>query len=112
MRSFKALADAAILRPNMQIQGEEAVYQPASSDSNPPDAFTIRGVWSGPHQAINLSAEGPEYSTTQPSLGVRLADFDTAPRQDDIIIIFGTYYQVIDVQPDGQGAATLILQLA
>lgn len=104
-----ATVHSAVFNPPQLIR--EVVYQPASDDSNPPDAFCIQGVWSGPHKAINLSAEGPEYSTTEPSLDVRLSDFETPPKQSDTLTSLGISYQVIDVQPDGLGLATLVLQL-
>jgi len=110
--SFKDLLAATVFPATTELLGEEAVYQTASDDSNPPEAFSVRGIWSGPHQAMYLSTEGPEYSTTQPSFSVRLSDFDETPKQGDGITIFATDYEVIDVQPDGQGMATLILEKA
>ena len=99
-----------MLAASTKLLGEEVEYAPSTVDSDPPpESFTVRGVWSAPHMAVSLG-EGGEYSMTQPSLDVRLSDFTEEPKQTDLLTVFDTEYEVIDVQPDGQGAARLVLR--
>ena len=54
-------------------------------------------------------------SAIKPVLDVQFADFvtlwgaGTVPAQGDLVTIDGTDYEVTDVQPDGHGAAKLVL---
>jgi hypothetical protein len=50
--------------------------------------------------------------TTEPQLGVVLADFTTAPKAGDSVTVDSVAYDVFDVEPDGQGGATLRLRKA
>ncbi len=91
----------------MTTFGQAVTYQPISGDS-----FSVNGVFSAPHLLINQGKpeEGPEMSTSEPTLGIRLAYFELEPVQGDIVIINSIIYLVIDPQKDGQGGAKLILQ--
>lgn len=109
--SFKDLVDKTVLPAAMQILGEEATYSPSSEDSSPPpDPFTVRGIWSGPHLAIPTG--DVDYSTTHPMFSVKLSDFEDPPKPGDGLTLFGVDYEVIDIQLDGQGAASLVLRIA
>jgi hypothetical protein len=97
------LADS-LLGTCMDVFGREVTYAPAGGS-----AFKLQGVFDAPHLAVGLRDGEVYYSTTDPKLGVRLSDFFSAPLQGDVVSIDGVDYQVIDVQPDGQGGATLDL---
>lgn len=57
---------------------------------------------------------GPSISTSQPTLGVRLALFPAGvlPLQGDGVALRGQLYLVRDVQPDSHGEARLLLNRA
>ena len=66
------------------------------------------------HEQIEMQGEMP-VSAVRPVLDVQLSDFvaawgaGTEPKQHDLVTIDGTDYEVTDVQPDGHGAAKLVL---
>jgi hypothetical protein len=76
----------------------------------------IRGVWSSKPVVIETSTGF--HSTNQPTLGIRLADFDAAakayPEQGDFLSLDGDpkgiCWEVTDVNPDGQGGAEMPLR--
>lgn len=73
--------------------------------------FEVRAVFDNAYQAIDPTTQ-EVITSTKPMIGVKLADFEeklAKPRQDDKVIIKEVTYTVIDVQPDGQGGASLIL---
>jgi hypothetical protein len=77
----------------------------------------LRGIWSSKPVVIETSTG--YHSTNQPTLGIRLADFDALgkayPEQGDFLSLdgdaAGICWQVIDPKPDGQGGAELELRL-
>jgi len=85
------------------------VYTPAGGA-----AITITPI-SFDEQHEVVMEEGPTaFSTRMPVLDVQLADFATDPKQNDTCVISATGYtattfQVDDIQPDGHGAAKLLL---
>ena len=62
--------------------------------------------------SVDVGENAPPVSDQKPTLTVRLSDFDTPPAQDDSLIVDGNSYTVLEVQPDGTGAALLILEEA
>lgn len=93
---------ALVLGPAMAAFGEPVTLTPPVTP--PPRAvFAFKPV------EIQL-AEGGVHSTNQPALGVRLAEFPVAPRQGDVVTFRGIRYALVDVIPDGQGGADLMLR--
>lgn len=107
-------------RAGLDSFGEPVTYAPAVGGP-----FTVTAVWRGPQQAVSVGGGDVTVSSTAPAFGVDLGDFveaghaayiasgdpkvlagDTLTRDAD-----GQTYRVDDVQPDGQGGATLILHL-
>lgn len=70
--------------------------------------FNFTGIFDNETQSVDPDTE-KLISATQPSLGVNLFDFVTEPKEDDQIQIRNLRYRIIDVKPDGQGGATLLL---
>ena len=70
---------------------------------------SLKGIFDAAHQIISLQ-DGLEYSTIKPTLGIRLSDLEASPIQGDEVVIESIRHQVVDIQPDGQGGALLILQ--
>ena len=83
--------------------GESAVYAPAAGGS-----FAIRILFRSAHEEITLE-DGVPVSTVRTLAQVHLADFSVDPLQGDGLTARGTSYEVIDVQPDGEGDAQLVL---
>jgi len=70
--------------------------------------FEIEGVYTNEHVQID-TATPSSISSTKLVLGVDLGDFDTPPLPGDTCEIEGVMHRVVDVQPDGQGGADLVL---
>lgn len=97
--------------------GEFVTYTPAAGGP----AFPVAGVYSPPHEVIDLGAE-TAISTTKPVLGVDLADFTAravaaghsaiVPVQLDTLVRAGVTWRVADMHPDTEGGGVdLILHL-
>ena len=77
----------------------------------------LRGIWSS--KPVIIETATGYHSTNQPTLGIRLADFDALgkayPEQGDFLSLdgdaAGICWQVVDPKPDGQGGAELELRL-
>ena len=69
-----------------------------------------RGVFDREHEIIKTAADGSDYSTVMPVLGIRFADWAEAPKQGGTIQIGSETFRITDPQPDGQGGANLILR--
>jgi hypothetical protein len=97
-----------VLGPAMAAFGEPVTYDPVEGD-----AFALTAVVDLAHAEVSFT-DGAPVSTVKPMLGVRLADFPAgiAPQQDDQATVRGTLYDVVDVEPDGQGGAMLVMQEA
>lgn len=109
---WREMADSLLDRCTKTFDYGGITYQPVAvgDDSSSPDAFTVAGVFDAAHLSLQIH-DGVEYSTVGPTLGVRLSDFQVPPAQGDIVLIDDTTsYEVIDVQPDGQGGALLVLR--
>jgi hypothetical protein len=92
-----------ILNLSKKNFGEPCVHYPNAGGS-----FNFTGIFDNETQSVDPDTE-KLISGTQPSLGVNLFDFVTGPKEDDQIQIRNLRYKVIDVKPDGQGGATLLL---
>lgn len=108
--------DQDVLAPMMSsdVFGEavQPTYRPAAGGS-----FPIDGVFDSGFKGLVISADGePNIATSQPVIGVRLAQFSALPLKSDKIDITikgqVVTYMVADVQPDGKGHAVLPLLLA
>lgn len=84
---------------------EAVVYTPAGGD-----AASITAVFDEAHEAVEFR-DGQPVSTVQPTLWARLADLAAAPGPGDTVTLStsGRTFEVVDVQPDGAGGATLRL---
>lgn len=71
---------------------------------------TLRGVFHREHIALAM-ADGAAVSAMQARLSVRLSEFPPhlSPRQGDVVTIGAETWQVMDVQPDAEGVAALLL---
>lgn len=105
--------DAKVVAPCLAVFGEavKLSYQRASGG----DPFDIDGVFDDAYVALVLEADGePAFSTVQPLLGVRVAQFSgVVPVNGDRVTVprVGKTYVVTDYQPDGKGHAALPLTL-
>lgn len=100
--NFFALSDA-VLKATTQALGVEVVYTPVIGS-----AQTIQAVWDRDYVQVDPNT-GAAVTSTQPRIGVRLADLDVTPKKGDTVVVAGSSLKVIDVQVDGQGGATLYL---
>lgn len=104
--SWTELADE-VLKASVETFGVAATFMPAAGA-----AFALIGVYDEPH--FEVTQQDVAISSSQPSFGVRLADFPpgVAPAQDDRLTIGAEQFRVVDVERDGQGGARLILHRA
>ncbi len=89
--------------------GESLLYQPTSGAP----AFTIQGVFTDAYKRPFEGADGePGWTTTAPSVGVRVADFPVPPVKDDVIVRLsnGNRYLLFDKRSDGVGWLNIILK--
>lgn len=106
--------DQNVLAPLMSVFGEDVqpTYRPQAGGS-----FLIDAVFDQPFKGLVISADGePNIATSQPTIGVRLAQFVADPLKGDKVDItvkgHVVTFMVADVQPDGKGFAVLPLLLA
>jgi hypothetical protein len=101
--------DNTLNGPVMSTFGEQALYQPAAGA-----AFFIHGTFHEAYKSVEI-ADGMGITTVSPAIGVQLSEFPVAPSQKDRIVITATglhgggTYVVKEVQPNGIGAALLLL---
>jgi len=69
----------------------------------------FNGIWSETYLAVNPE-DGVMVSSADPNVGVRLSDLKTQPQKGDVIVRRGIRYFVRNVERDGEGGATLILE--
>jgi hypothetical protein len=105
--------DEVVIAPTIGIFGETVIYAPSGGAPS----FTLTGVFdAGFTQTQLLGPDGPDFSDSDPMLGLRLADFPpgAAPAQNDGVMIAasGVAYVVTRVRPDGKGWVRLDLNLA
>jgi hypothetical protein len=102
--SFPDLTDLA-LGTCMSVLGESATYTPQGSSP-----LTINGIYSDRVFEIDPGL-GTSVLTKKCLLEVQLSAFGiVAPKQFDTVVVRGVTYKVLEVDPDGAGAATLHLQ--
>ncbi len=98
-----------VLSPAMLVFGQPITLAPVASQPGKP-AYAAQGVYASKAVQIPLE-DGGYHSTVQPTLGIRLADYAVAPMQGDTIAIpaLGAF-EVVDIIPDGQGGADVVLR--
>ncbi len=89
--------------------GEPVVYTLAAGGA----PFEVHGVWSDPHQVLELNGAETVVSTSEPKLGIDLPDFlarkvaagyaATPPAERDSFVRAGVTWRVIDARPDSSG---------
>lgn len=99
--------DRLVLGPNMKIFGEPATYMPAAGGS-----FSITAVFDDAYLK-EVMFEDATSGTTEVSavLGIQLSQFQSAPAQNDQLIVLrtGDRYIVRQPRPDSRGGAKLLL---
>ena len=104
--------DAKVLGPSLSVFGEDPSLQPVYTPAAGGGAFPIDGVFDDAVRVTVLLDDGsPGFVTTDPMLGVRLAQFASPPLQGDKVRIprVNSTYLVSRVNPDGHGGARLDL---
>ncbi len=66
-------------------------------------------IFDDSREAVGINAAGVEVVGRRTVLEVVLADLGIDPKEGDSLEINDIAYQVIDVEPDGHGAAVLVL---
>jgi len=99
---------------NLAVLGtfsEPGTYQPASGAP----AYAVNGIFADPYrQQVQLEDGTVGWTTTSPSLGVRLSSFSALPAKGDTWLRqkTGLKYRVVDRQDDGIGWTNLTLMAA
>jgi len=101
--------DKIVNGPVMGVFGEPAVFQPVVGAP-----FDIHGTFHEAYKSVDLVG-GMGVTSEMPALGVQLSEFLIHPLQKDRVAITATAlhgggtYAVKEVQPNGLGAAVLLL---
>ena len=100
--------DALVLAPAMTVFADPIALTPTVSIPNAL-AYPARGVFA--EKPVRVEVENGGYiSTLETTLGIRLADFPMPPKQGDSLVRAGVTWFVWDVNPDGQGGASLAIK--
>lgn len=84
--------------------GGDCVHAP---ENFPRQVF--QGIWSDVYITADPET-GMMVSTSDQNIGVRLSDFDRAPKKNDLIIRRSVEYRIRALEPDGEGGATFVLE--
>jgi hypothetical protein len=101
--------DAAVLSPLAEVFGESMLYLPVNGA-----AFKFTGIFDEAYHEVDL-VSGTAVASTRPVCGIRTAEFpggyDPEAAQDDQLLRLktGVTYVVKSGEPDGHGAAKLLL---
>lgn len=96
--------DGLVLRPSMTAFARTVTVTPEGGP-----AFAARGDFR--QEPVEFEVGESVHTAVTPTLGVRLADWETAPVQGMAVAIDGVDYVVDDIDgPDGEGGARLILK--
>ena len=84
--------------------GEAVLYVPLEGEP-----FEVRGIFDNDHREVVGDIE-PAISARGPMVSFRLTDLPISPdKEGDKLRARGQWYEVADVQPDGQGSVDLML---
>lgn len=100
--SFKDLV-GGLLDVNIPCFGEEICYEPESGGF-----FRIPGVFDQAYFATDPDTEEVVSGNTL-MVGIKLSNIPVTPEENDKVSILNRKFEVVDVQEDGQGGATIFL---
>lgn len=72
-------------------------------------SYAVRGVFTNEYVEVNPDTHAGVMSNI-PVLGIKLSDLSRYPIKGDGAIVKGVTYSIVEVEPDRQGGAKLILQ--
>ncbi|MGO4379739.1 head-tail joining protein [Pseudoduganella sp. RAF53_2] len=100
--------DKMVLAPTVGVFGEEVIYMPAEGE-----AYPITGVYDEGNRDLHLGG-GTGFNSSNPIVGVRVAEMKAYPLQGDLLRITrtGDLFEVKDINDDGKGGLTLSLNEA
>jgi hypothetical protein len=107
---FEELADQ-VNRSVSSALGIAAVWTPKGGDVSLPFGVPLQAIFRREHRTFDPDT-GAMISTAQSAAWIRLADLPRLPIEDDGLELDGRRYVVAALEPDGQGGAWLVLQLA
>ena len=87
--------------------GQPAVYTDKADDST----YELDIIFSGEAVQLNAGPLGTEIESHAPIADLTLSDLPIAPKHLDEISFGGNSYRVIGIEPDGQGMASLALEV-
>ena len=101
------LLDAA-LSDSFFGEDNKISYRPASGGR-----YLIRGIFDESWEEVDLET-GVKFSTAKPNVGILLRELPdkVQPKEGDKALVRGCLFNIIDVQEDGQGGATLLMHKA
>ena len=108
---------ALVLKPCEDIFSVSILVTPYASNPDNLTPYLARGIYRSKVEVISTGAG--MHSTTQPVLGIRLAEYAIPPKQYDQIEILANqpsidalgsrFFTIADTKPDGQGGVEWIL---
>jgi hypothetical protein len=93
----------SIIRAGIATFGECVEYH---AQLNVP--IEVRAIFDAAYQEVDPQT-GVAIGSAMPAIDVRIADLPTTPSPGDKVSARGNLYRVVSYQPDGQGAARLVL---
>ncbi len=100
--TFRDLVDRILVKAT-DAMGETVTFYPGTDEE-----IEVPAIFDSEYQVLDPDTE-QVLSANQPGLGVNLNDFETDPKQGDIVQVRETKYRVTDTREDGQGGAVLLL---
>lgn len=100
---FWTQAKDAAIKAGIATFGESVEYHPQLALP-----LDIRAIFDAAYVPVDPQT-GVSIGSAVPTLDLRLADLPQSPSPGDRCIVRGDFYRVVSFQPDGQGAAKLLL---
>ena len=110
--------DALVIGPCIAVFGQDVVYTAAADGVARPmtavfdeEYLSLSPLGAGMDDRMGMPSN---ITSAKPVLGVQLSQLAVTPMQGDgvLIVLTGQTFTVVEVQPDGHGAAKLILNEA
>ena len=100
--------DTAVLRASHRAFGENVTFLPAAGSIVP----GMSGIFFESYQTVKF-VDGDSVTDSKPMLDMRASSFiGPLPQRNDVFLIRGRYWRVVDVEDDGEGCLHLQVGLA
>lgn len=101
--------DALVLSVGQNTFGVPITYKPVTSAPGQ-SQFAARGVYT--KRPVDVVTDHGVLQTFEHKLSVRVNEYPAVPAQGDVLFMNNVRWLVDNVEPDGQGAASLTIKIA